>query len=107
MSNNITILDCYKVTTIQGDILFKGYGNNSVSESFECQTNGIVSDSIVQSWTPQAIDCYKIHSDCASCPITRAGYSFKCQMKHIVDILLETLGLPEEPKVNDDDDIVA
>ena len=83
--------------------MFKDYRNRFIQESFECQTNGIVSDSIVQSWTPQAIECYKLHSDCANCPITKANYSFKCQMKNIVDILLETLGLPDNEETNKDD----
>lgn len=83
--------------------MFKGYENKFVQESFVCQTNGVVSDSIVQSWTPQAIECYKIHSDCANCPITKANYSFICQMKYIVDILLETLGLPDDQETDNSD----
>lgn len=86
--------------------MFRGYEKKVLQDRFECQTNGIVSDSIVQSWTPQAIECYNLHSDCANCPITRANYSFKCQMKHIVDILLSTIGVPEEEK-QDKNDIVA
>ena len=68
-------------------------------EYFECQTNGIISDSIVQNWTLQALECYKLNSDCVSCPITKAKYSFRCQMKHIVDILLKTKGLPNEKEI--------
>lgn len=85
--------------------MFKGYGEKLTSDSFECQTNGVISDSIVQSWTPQAIECYRIHSDCVNCPITKAKYSFKCQMKNIVDILLETLGLPDETLADDDNNV--
>jgi hypothetical protein len=86
--------------------LFKSYGNNLDAEHFVCQTNGVISDSIVQNWTQQALDCYKIGSNCAACPITKANYSFKCQMKHIVDILLETQGLPDETSILNSD-IVA
>ena len=68
-------------------------------EYFECQTNGIISDSIVQNWTLQALECYKLHSNCEACSITKAKYSFKCQMKHIVDILLKTKGLPNEKEI--------
>ena len=83
-------------------------------EYFECQTNGIISDSIVQNWTLQALECYKLNSNCEICPITKAKYSFKCQMKHIVDILLKTKGLPNEKEIlkganipSVQDDIVA
>ena len=77
----------------------KIYGDNFKEEYFECQTNGIISDSIVQNWTPQALECYKLNSKCEDCPITKAKYSFKCQMKHIVNILLETKGLPNEKEI--------
>lgn len=65
-------------------------------EFFECNTNGIISDSILQNWTQSAIDCYNINCNCKQCPITKAGYSFKCQMKHVVNILLKTKGEPDE-----------
>ena len=82
--------------------MFQSYGSDSNVESFVCQTNGVISDSIVQNWTQQAYDCYKINSNCAICPITKARYSFKCQMKHVVDILLETQGLPDEEAIAND-----
>lgn len=82
--------------------MFQSYGKNLSVENFVCQTNGIISDSIVQNWTQQAYDCYKINSNCAICPITKAKYSFKCQMKYIVDILLETKGVPDEQSINND-----
>lgn len=89
----------------------QGYGHNFKEEHFVCQTNGIISDSIVQNWTIQALECYKLNSRCDICPITKARYSFKCQMKHIVDILLETKGLPNEKEILGTDttkeDIVA
>jgi hypothetical protein len=79
--------------------LYKSYLNNFASETFVCQTNGVISDSIVQNWTPQALECYKLNSCCENCSITKARYSFKCQMKHIVDILLKTQGLPDEKAI--------
>ncbi len=80
--------------------MFEGYGHNlNEYDEFECQTNGVISDSIVQNWTLQALSCYKINSNCAVCPIKKAGYSFKCQMKRIVDILLKTQGLPDEKAI--------
>ena len=82
--------------------MFQSYGDDLNVEHFVCQTNGVLSDSIVQNWTQQAYDCYKINSNCAICPITKARYSFKCQMKHVVDALLETQGLPDEEAINND-----
>lgn len=68
-------------------------------EYFECNTNGVISDSIVQNWTQSALDCYNLNCECASCPIANAGYSFKCQMKNIVEVLLKTKGLPDESEI--------
>ena len=73
--------------------------NNSNYEYFECKTNGLISDSIVQNWTPSALDCYKINCECALCPIAHRHYSFKCKMKEIVKILLQTKGLPDEQSI--------
>ena len=92
--------------------MLESYGHSFKEEHFICQTNGIISDSIVQNWTIQALECYKLNSRCDLCPITKARYSFKCQMKHIVDILLETKGLPNEKEIlgvdeNPKEDIVA
>ena len=85
--------------------MHKNYGHSFEEEYFVCQTNGIISDSIVQNWTLQALECYKLNSRCELCPITKARYSFKCQMKHIVDILLETKGLPNEKEILGVDEI--
>lgn len=79
--------------------MFKGYGHKLKGEQFECQTQGIISDSIVQNWTMQALACYKLNSNCELCSIKKAQYSFKCQMKRIVDILLKTQGLPDEKAI--------
>lgn len=89
----------YKIYYDLGDKLLTNFGQNFKEEYFECQTNGIISDSIVQNWTLQALECYKLDSKCAECPITKANYSFKCQMKHIVEILLKTKGLPNEKEI--------
>ena len=79
--------------------MFHNYGAVFDDEHFECQTNGIISDSIVQNWTQQALECYKLNANCKDCPITKAKYSFKCQMKHIVEILLKTQGEPNEAEI--------
>ena len=84
-------------TDLKGKILIHNYfAFCEDDDHFECQTNGVISDSIVQNWTMQALECYKLNSRCDLCPITKAKYSFKCQMKRIVDILLTTQGLPDE-----------
>ncbi len=80
-------------------MLFNNCAKNYTKELFMPETNGIISDSIVQNWTRQALECYKLNSDCTKCPITKAGYSFKCQMMHIVEILLRTQGLPDEKAI--------
>ena len=87
------------LTTNEENILYKSYANNFESETFICQTNGVISESIVQNWTPQALECYILNCNCEECSITKARYSFKCQMKHIVDILLKTQGLPDEKAI--------
>lgn len=79
--------------------MIKSYSNSFKEERFVCQTNGVISDSIVQNWTLQALECYKLKANCENCPITKAHYSFKCQMKQIVEILLKTKGLPDEKEI--------
>lgn len=79
--------------------MIKNYAQSFKEEYFVCQTNGVISESIVQNWTLQALECYKLKSDCKNCPITKAKYSFQCQMKHIVEILLKTKGLPDEKEI--------
>ena len=63
-------------------------------EKFEPQTEKL-SDSIIQSWTPQAIHCYKLNCDCTKCEISQLGFSFVCQMKNVVEELLKK-GKPSE-----------
>ena len=79
--------------------MIKGYSHSFKEEHFVCQTNGIISDSIVQNWTLQALECYKLESKCENCPIKKARYSFQCQMKYVVEILLRTKGLPNEKEI--------
>ena len=75
------------------------YADNIKTENYICQTNGTMSDSITQNWTLSALECYKLKSDCTKCPILKANYSFSCQMKKIVEILLKTKGLPNEKAI--------
>jgi hypothetical protein len=58
-----------------------------------------VSTSITQTWTDQAIKCYKTHADCASCSIPAGNYSFDCQMNKVVPVLVKNLGEPDIHRV--------
>lgn len=66
-----------------------------ISELYVPQTNGEISDSIMQNWTQQAVECYEIGSDCAQCSLRNGNYSFVCQMPKIVKALLNAYGEPE------------
>ncbi len=65
------------------------------SELFIPQTNGEVSDSLVQNWTRQAVECYMLGCNCKECSILQGNYSFVCQMNKIVPELLKTRGVPD------------
>lgn len=66
----------------------------SISDLYSPQTNGEISESIMQNWTLQAIECYEINSDCKKCSLSKGNYSFICQMPKIVQALLKTYGVP-------------
>ena len=61
---------------------------------YQAQTNGRMSDSIIQNWTPQAIECFELKQNCPNCSISKGCYSFVCQMPKVVDHLLRTIGKP-------------
>ena len=63
-------------------------------EEFLPQTNGEISDSIVQNWTPQAIECYDLNCECRLCSIKKGNYSFVCQMPKIIKRLVKLYGKP-------------
>ncbi len=65
-----------------------------ISDLYIPQTNGEISDSIMQNWTQQAIECHEINSDCKNCSLASGKYSFVCQMPKIVSALLKTYGEP-------------
>lgn len=65
------------------------------SEIFLPQTNGEISDSIVQNWTLQAYECYSIRCNCAKCSLSKGNYSFVCQMPKIIRALLKKHGKPD------------
>ena len=61
---------------------------------FVPQNNGEFSDSIMQNWTEQAVECYSLCGDCSRCSISQGHYSFVCQMSKVVKTLLKTVGKP-------------
>ena len=71
-----------------------------VSENVDLYSPGVqeMSDSITQNWTEQALECYSINCDCKRCSISRGNYSFICQMPKVIDMLLQTVGEPEESR---------
>lgn len=58
-----------------------------------------LSNSITQNWTDQAIRCYYQNCDCSTCPISKANYSFQCQMASVVKILVAELGHPDRERI--------
>jgi len=73
----------------------------AVNAYYDCnvfvpQNNGELSESILQNWTEQAIECYKLCGNCSQCSIIRGNYSFVCQMSKVVKKLLKTVGAPVE-----------
>ncbi|MBQ7125565.1 hypothetical protein IJO12_00600 [bacterium] len=72
--------------------------NRIITENVEFYTpeNECMSDSITQNWTEQALECYYINCDCKKCSLRYGHYSFICQMPKVIDILLQTIGEPEE-----------
>ncbi len=64
------------------------------------RNNGIISNSITQNWTEQALRCYRNNCNCEKCSIKSANYSFVCQMPKVLKILLKELGPPEQDKID-------
>ena len=67
--------------------------------SLTAEERNEVSASISQTWTDQAVKCFKIGANCSQCEIPRGNYSFVCQMNKVVPILLESVGEPDERRV--------
>ena len=67
---------------------------SAINKLYVPQTNGEISESIMQNWTKQAKECYEINSECARCSLKSGNYSFICQMPKIVKALLKTYGPP-------------
>lgn len=67
----------------------------NLPEIFLPQTNGEISDSIVQNWTLQAYECYNVGCNCKECSVGRTQHSFICQMPKIIKALLKKQGKPD------------
>lgn len=55
-----------------------------------------ISESLTQTWTEQAVECYSLRCDCSKCSIAVAKYSFRCKMSEVVAILLNKYGEPQQ-----------
>lgn len=63
------------------------------------KNDGEISSSITKNWTEQAIRCYTSGCNCQNCSISRSNYSFVCQMRNVIKILLEDIGPPDRDKI--------
>ena len=75
-----------------------------INELYIPQTNGEISESIMQNWTLQAKECYEINSVCSKCSLSSGNYSFICQMPKIVKALLKAYGPPAQ--INDNESVI-
>ncbi len=69
------------------------------ADIFVPQTNGAISESIVQGWTLQALECYNIHCNCKLCSINKKYYSFVCQMPKVIKTLIKNNIQPDKSLV--------
>ena len=65
------------------------------TDIFIPQTNGNISDSLLQNWTQQALECYTIKCNCSMCSISKHKYSFVCQMPKVINKLLKNGIIPD------------
>ncbi|MBQ2643952.1 hypothetical protein IJG14_00085 [bacterium] len=69
--------------------------NKYVSSELYCaQNQGLISNSITQSWTEQARECYELNCTCSKCSVSKGNYSFICQMPKVIKQLLKVVGKP-------------
>lgn len=64
------------------------------SEIYCAQNQGLISNSITQSWTEQALECYELNCVCERCSVSKGNYSFVCQMPKVIKQLLKVAGKP-------------
>lgn len=58
------------------------------------EKEGFISNSITQSWTEQALECFEKKCDCQKCSISKGKYSFVCKMPQVIEHLLTSIGKP-------------
>lgn len=66
-----------------------GKNISRATDVFVPQTDGTISNSLLQNWTIQAFECYKINCDCSKCSINKTEYSFVCQMPKVIKELVK------------------
>lgn len=59
-------------------------------DEFYPQNAGEISDSIIQNWTEQALECYSLKCNCSKCSLSTGHYSFVCQMPKVIKALLQS-----------------
>ena len=81
---------------VRGVSMFKdAYSNKYVESDVYCSQNqGVISNSITQSWTEQALECYELNCVCEKCSVSKGNYSFVCQMPKVINQLLNFAGKP-------------
>lgn len=55
------------------------------------------SETLAQSWTPTAVDCYRLGCCCSKCNLYKLYFEnsiFQCKMKETVIELVRLLGVP-------------
>lgn len=65
-----------------------------VLDVYSSENQGVISNSITQSWTEQARECFEINSNCEKCSISKGKYSFDCKMPQVIKHLLNSVGKP-------------
>ena len=71
--------------------------NSIINENVDMYSpcNDEMSDSIIQNWTEQALECFSINCDCKRCSLRNGHYSFICQMPKVIDALINLNGKPQ------------
>jgi len=72
----------------------KTINSHFVSNSKTVIQDEPISNSITQSWTTQAVECFQLNSNCSKCSISEGKYSFVCKMPQVVEQLLSGIGMP-------------
>lgn len=60
------------------------------------------SETLSKSWTPTAIDCYRLGCSCSQCFLNKVYFEnsiYKCMMKATVIELVRKLGAPVEEEI--------